>query len=502
MNKTIITELERAREIMGLKPIEHTLLNEQRKQLVDNLMAIFSKTTSRKVAQEYAEMITKLLSKSSNKTLENVLTRMRSTVNSESVNGKIVSIIGGAGEKYSIKNIRTIIRNVTNGKLRGEDLNYILNQLPKELADGSGFRSSFGKQMKNIEKGVIKAEKEAIEKVEKEAIEKAEKEAIEKAEKETIEREIPTEQSLKDLIDINIKQSGQGWWKDLKLRLRNVFRGKNVDGDVLLLKNNAILKWMEKVGIKDMGDLLAKLNDAKKQALMGASSGTKTAIEKMNPEELVEQLAVVLKENAERISKGQPMYDLPPGLVDEIQTILMMSNNRKMFLPELNTAWVRRRIKDIDAAIKKGGKSDAELNILVKEKDDLLKAIVGTHVDDVTMKSLGVFEAEITRTTMGGMGRWMIRDIMNISKTLGLFTISLIISSITNAILNQFGGTKAIAGLTKNLYEKFRGHKWMVQIKGGLSDANAKKAALVLKKYVRGWALIRDWATSSNFEDG
>ena len=137
---------------------------------------------------------------------------------------------------------------------------------------------------------------------------------------------------------------------------------------------------MDKVGIKNMDDLLTKLKDAKRQALNGVDSSTKRAIEKMKPEELVEQLSVILKENAERIMKGEPIYDLPPGLVDEIQSLLLMSNHRKLYLPGLNTAWVRRRVKDIDAQLSKTGKNaldQTSATALRKEKEDLLKSIVG-----------------------------------------------------------------------------------------------------------------------------
>jgi hypothetical protein len=521
MNKTLITELERAREIMGLKTQTPNLLMEQSKfiaSMTDDLVKLFSKSTSRKVAAEYAEKMSKLLSKSSRNTTMSLFSKMtnpKNTIRNEA--GRIIGLKGSGGGEYSIKQIRAIIRDVSNGKMTKKDLDFLLAQLPRELADGSGFRSSFAKQMKNIMAGIEKeaiekAEKEAIEKGEKEAIEKSEKEAIEKGEKESIEdgtevvikNEVPTEQTLKDLIDLNVKQTGKAWYKDIKLRLRNMVFGKNLDGDVLLLKSNALLKWMDKVGVKNMDDLLTKLKDAKRQALNGVDSSTKRAIEKMKPEELVEQLSVILKENAERIMKGEPIYDLPPGLVDEIQSLLLMSNHRKLYLPGLNTAWVRRRVKDIDAQLSKTGKNaldETTATALRKEKEDLLKSIVGTHIDAVSAKSLGVFQAKVSQTTMGGMGRWMIRDIWNISKTLGFFTLSLIVSSITNAFLNQFGGTKAIAGLTKNFYEKFRGHKWMVHIKGGLTDDNAKKGAKLLKKYVRGWALIRDWAVESNFKD-
>ena len=226
MNKTLITELERAREIMGLKTQAPNLLMEQSKfiaSVTDDLAKLFSKSTSRKVAAEYAEKMSKLLSKSSRNTTMSLFSKMtnpKNTIRNEA--GRIIGLKGSGGGEYSIRQIRAIIRDVSNGKMTKKDLDFLLAQLPRELADGSGFRSSFAKQMKNIMAGIEKeaiekAEREAIEKGEKEAIEKSEKEAIEKGEKESIEdgtevvikNEVPTEQTLKDLIDLNVKQTGK-----------------------------------------------------------------------------------------------------------------------------------------------------------------------------------------------------------------------------------------------------------------------------------------------------
>ena len=511
MNRKIIYELERTREIMGLELEVQNILTEQGKvtaEFVDDILKIFSKSTTRKTAQLYAEKITSLIGKSSSKTLQNVVKRMLLPKNVVvDAGGKVISIVGSGGGEYSIKQIRTIMKRVANGTLKGDDLKYVLDQLPKELSDGSGFRASFTKQMKNVEKGLIekvekealeKAEKEALEKAEKEAIEKAEKEAIEKAEKEAAEQAEKkiSEESLEDLINQNIKQSGRGWLKDVKLRLRDLILGKNVDGDVSMLTNNALLKFLDKSGVKNMDDLAKLLREMQSQAQGGTLPETIKWAQGIDVDKYVKQIAAVLKENSERVARGESMIELPPGIIDDIQSLALVTNHRNLYMEGLNVSWVRRRIKDLNAAIRKTP-SDANL---IKERDDLLRSILGTKVDEAAIKNIGTFSAKINKGTIGGLGRWAIRDIKNIAKTLGFFTLTWGLNAIVNEFRDQFGGTKAIAGLTKKFYEKFRGHKWMIQAKGGLSDSNAKKGAALLKKYLRGWALIRDWAESSNFE--
>lgn len=267
--------------------------------------------------------------------------------------------------------------------------------------------------------------------------------------------------------------------------------GKNVAGDVILLKNNALVKFLDGQGIKSIDDLIKILKDAKSQALL-AGGKNNPAIKSIDPQETGELIAALLKENSKRLANKQPILEMPPGLVDEVQTLFLMSNYRKFYIPTLNTAWVRRRIKDLNATIKKGGEG-VNVQALKEERDALLKEILGTNVDDVVKANFRNYSAQINKSTLGGLGRWAIRDIKNISKTLGFFTFTMAVNAIISAWINQFGGTKAIAGLTKNFYEKFRGHKWMIQTKGGLTDEQASKAAIMLKKYVRVGQCLEIW---------
>jgi len=94
-----------------------------------------------------------IISKYRVKKLDHVFIRMErpdNTVVDE--DGVIVAIVGSGDGEYSIKQIRTIVKSVTNGTLKGDNLDYVLKQLPKELKDGSGFRSSFTIEMKELEK--------------------------------------------------------------------------------------------------------------------------------------------------------------------------------------------------------------------------------------------------------------------------------------------------------------------------------------------------------------
>ena len=486
MVKNLITELTRTREIMGLEDNNNNLLTEQRK-FVDDMVKVFLRKGMTKEAIEALGKRLELLFAKQTKRIGSLIERMAIPDNflTKASGAKYLKSVTGAEFKFS--NVEKVMRLVSTGKLGGDDLVDMLKLFPKHLADGLPFRASFLKEMQKLESKVL-AE------LEKTAVEKggvATKEVTKKIETVTVS-------DLEAIIAQNLKNSGRGWWKDIKLRMKDFVFGKNIDGDVALLKNNALLKFLEKSNVKSMDDLSKLLKELKDQAIIGAEKKNVRWLEGLNPDQLTKQIAAVLKENSERIARGADILELPPGVVDDIQSLVLLTNQRGSYMNGLNAAWVRRRIKDLNAAIKKGGEK-VDKAALRKERDDLLQSILGTKVDESITKNLGTFTAKINKGTLGGLGRWAIRDVKNIAKTLGFFTITWLINEVVAAVQNQLGGTKAIAGLTKNLYQKFRGHKWMIHVKGGLSDDNAKKGALLLKKYVRGWALIRDLSESSNF---
>ena len=505
MIKTLITEIDRAREIMGLKPKIDTLLNEQlSKEFSEYLSKIFGKNISKEAAEKLSNRISELLSRTSSKKIDSIFKRLAKDVNTQTIKGT-QKIVADTGITFNASLLKRIMESVTSGKLTGAKLDELIAKLPERLADGSSFRASLGAELKALEKKVAKETSEKS-KVKTDDVKTKTDDVKTKTDGSEVDVEIPgvgtvsiTKEELGDLIAINSKGGNRVWWKDIGFRVKDFMFGKNVAGDVILLKNNALVKFLDGQGIKSIDDLIKILKDAKSQALL-AGGKNNPAIKSIDPQETGELIAALLKENSKRLANKQPILEMPPGLVDEVQTLFLMSNYRKFYIPTLNTAWVRRRIKDLNATIKKGGEG-VNVQALKEERDALLKEILGTNVDDVVKANFRNYSAQINKSTLGGLGRWAIRDIKNISKTLGFFTFTMAVNAIISAWINQFGGTKAIAGLTKNFYEKFRGHKWMIQTKGGLTDEQASKAAIMLKKYVRGWSMFRNLAVQSNFED-
>ena len=72
MIKTLITELERARTIMGLKPKSYGLLNEQGGLYDDIIKAFSRKTISKEAAEQLSIRLSNLLSRTSTTKLGNI----------------------------------------------------------------------------------------------------------------------------------------------------------------------------------------------------------------------------------------------------------------------------------------------------------------------------------------------------------------------------------------------------------------------------------------------
>ena len=114
MNKTIITELKRAREIMGLNVGE--LLNEQSPtKLLGKILNTFSRTTlPKEAAEKLAIRLSKLLSKSEGTALTNVFDRMNSNIVLGPNGGKY--LVSATGTNFPFSNIERIISLVASGK--------------------------------------------------------------------------------------------------------------------------------------------------------------------------------------------------------------------------------------------------------------------------------------------------------------------------------------------------------------------------------------------------
>ena len=486
MNKKIILELERTREIMGLE-IQNILTEQVVKasaEFVDDLFKLFSKGTSKATAKKYANKIATIIGKSSPKALQNVLKRMVSPKNTKSVDGVIVALVDSAGMTYKMSTINNIIKKVTNGTLGGKNLDFVLKQLPRELADGSGFRASFTRQMKNIEKdliekggkeGIEKAEREAIEKAEREAAEKLEKEAIEKAEKEALEKgekeavetvETVTGTELDKIIaDILAKNGSSKWYKNVWIDFKNLIFRRNVANDAILLRSNSFLKFLGEKNIKTVGELEVLLRKAYDN--LGASAETKI-FKDMDIDRMVREIAAVLEENSRRIAAGGKvkLLEIPKEIIDDVYKIILRGGGRDDLLNALNVAWVRRKVKDLMAKMNAKGVSEGQMKVWQEEIDVLMKRLIGAADDDVLVKEISeILSAKVSRVSAGGVARWTIRSGRNALIFFGGMTVTMFINAIVSAWYNQFGGAKALAGLTVDFYEKFRGHKYVIEKK-------------------------------------
>ena len=138
MNKTIITELKRAREIMGLNVGE--LLNEQPTKLLGKILNTFSRTTlPKEAAEKLAIRLSKLLSKSEGTALTNVFDRMNSNIVLGPNGGKY--LVSATGTNFPFSNIERIISLVASGKFGIVVLENVLSIFPNSFV-GCSFSNS------------------------------------------------------------------------------------------------------------------------------------------------------------------------------------------------------------------------------------------------------------------------------------------------------------------------------------------------------------------------
>ena len=156
MIKTLITELERARTIMGLKPKSYGLLNEQGGLYDDIIKAFSRKTISKEAAEQLSIRLSNLLSRTSTTKLGNIFNRMTKVGNMKTTKGGTKYIISETGSQFKFSDIQKIIAGVADGSISGDKLQKMIDQLPERLADGTSFKKSFGDQMKLLEKKVTK----------------------------------------------------------------------------------------------------------------------------------------------------------------------------------------------------------------------------------------------------------------------------------------------------------------------------------------------------------
>ena len=473
MNKKIIYELERAREIMGLKQPTNNLITEQRDDIVKFLQKLFTKAGGKEISQALASRMVKLSGKQGSKAVADVLTVMTRKVNNKFAQDgvTVIGLIGKNGEVFDMATIKKIMQKVADGSLKGEPLDNLLVQMPYFLKNGEGFATAFTTQMKLLEtqvakeiaeKAALKAEKEAIEKAEKEAIEKAEKEAIEKAEKEAIEK---AEREAADLTTLKSTTWLETFTKDLKAF---VWKTKSVGTSGT--KQKAFKSWID-----DPTNGVTNLKSLQKELTELASQHTHTL-----PRSVDELVALVGKaiENNKVI---------PPQVLDDLIGILVRSDQQDDIIKLL---W-----KNSDAATRRAAKSGT-----LDEK--VVKSLLGGS-KNTTEEVISLLTQRLKdKFTAGGT---LLKIIPKTRKGL-IYTAlgisgAVLLDQLIQSWITLTASNKSIAGATEQLYKKFQGNKDAIYQLGGLSDSEAEILAEKLHVYLRGYMVMRDFNESNNMTD-
>ena len=469
MNKKIIYELERAREIMGLKQPTNNLITEQRDDIVKFLQKLFTKQGGKEISQALADRMIKLVGKEGSQSVANVLTRMTRKANVKFADDgvTIIALVGQKGELYDMATIKKVMSKVADGSISTKQLDDFLALMPYLLKNGDAFAVSFTKQMKLLEAQVQKEiaeklEKEAIEKAEKEAIEKAEREAIEKAEREAIEK---AEKEAVDLTTLKSTTWLETFTKDLK-----AFIWKTKSAGASGTKQKVFKAWID-----DPTNGVTNLKSLQKELTELASQSTHKL-----PRSVDELVALI----GRAIEKDRV---IPPEVLDDLIGILSRSDQQDKIIKSI---W-----KNSDAATRRAAKN-------------------GT-LDEAALKTLLGGEKNAT-TDLLSMLRNMLKDKFTAGGTLlkiipktrkGLIYTALGISGAV--LLDQLiqswntltASNKSIAGATEQLYKKFQGNKDAIYQLGGLSDSEAEILAEKLHVYLRGYMVIRDFNESNNMTD-
>jgi len=337
MNKTIITELERARTIMGLKPKSHGLLNEQG-GLYDDIIKLFSrKTIPKEAAEKLVTRLNKLMTRDATLKIGNVLQTMTNAGNMRITKNGSKFIVSDTGAQYRLTDINNIIVGISNGTINKETLEKIIARLPERFADGSGFRGPFGTLMKELE------EKVAKETSEKTKIKTKTDDTKIKTDDTKIKTDGGTETTLPTLKDLKSDTLVGKWTKSVKNVL---FSGKFIG--FAGVKQKALKKWMNNLTPPNLNSLLKELNEA---------AGQSTVVLPRSVEDIVYLVG-------RSIERGTP---IPPEISDDIIGILLRSDSfaQKNGIIDLlgrnSSAKLRRQAKN-------GELSDDELRILLGGK--------------------------------------------------------------------------------------------------------------------------------------
>jgi|21_taG_2_1085346.scaffolds.fasta_scaffold00203_6 hypothetical protein len=455
MINTLITEIDRARQIMGLKPRIDTPLNEQlSREFTEYLSKIFGKNLSKEAAEQLSNRISQLLSRTSSKKIDNIFRRLAKDVNTQTIKGT-QKIVADSGVSFNASILKRILESVTSGKLKGAKLDELIAKLPERLADGSSFRVSLGAELKALEKKVAK---ETSEKTKVKTDDVNVKTDDVKTKTDTGPT-TPTN-ALQGITDDTLVMQ---WTKGIKdLLFKKAFTGSNG------VKQKALRDWMNNLDNPSLSKLLDELK-------ILASQQTQVRLP-MSVEDLVAQVA-------QSIARQRV---IPPQVMDDIIGILLRSDQQKEIIELLqkhSTGQLRRQVKN-------GTITDKELKFLLggeRNATDELVTALRQKLKSVTVG--GTLLKIIPKTAKG----WYY--------TIGAVSLGLLLDFIVQKFQELTASQKSIAGLTEKFYQKFKGNKQIVFDRGGLSDTEAEAFAKKLYGYLQGWMLFRDLNELNNLND-
>ena len=476
MNKNVISELSRTREIMGLKYKNYNLLTEQAK-VVDDLIALFiRRKVSKEVAETMAKRVESLFAKAQRKNFGSVLDAIALPGNRTITKGGHSRIVSSGGHAYPTSAIDYIIHGVSTGKITSKgstvppitNLQTLVNKLPKFLVDGYPLRKVLLEEMQALEAQIIKdaSEKGASKVKVDDVVDDVVDDIVPKKTKTDLDVTIPT--GLKT----------EKWYESMWTFTKSIFYNP-LTKSFGRTRQQAIRRFLKANGVDTPADLQKFLKTLK-------SEDPTKLVGRFTPEEITKFVVAA-------IQKGDP---IPPAVVDDMMGIFLRSGKgfppaKNSFSEYLTSVALRRAAK----ANGKSGLTEAQLRMLIGDVN---------YADNILIK----LNNELISPTVGGFLRaiipgkhWIPKSKLGKVLLWGSFTMMSIYSLILNMTIELMGTKKAIAGLTQQLYQKFSGQKEVIFDRGGLSDDEAKAIAKKLHGYLKSVSLVRDAAQLPEFEE-
>lgn len=454
MNKNIIVELTRAREIMGLNYKNYNILSEQVGPLVDDFVKVFlRRKVAPEVAQTLANRVEKLFAKTTTGKIGTIFERLALKEGNQNIHTTakgFKKIVSSGDKKYPLASLDYILHKVSTGKLGGDELVTMVNKLPKYLKDGIAFRSIVLKEMQELEQVIIK-------------------ETIEKQSKKLT----PTVRVVDDII-IPEDLPRAGFLKSMWNFTKSIFYNPLVKS-FGPTRQSSIRRFLQAHNVNTPDDLVKFLTRLQSQAPIAGSS-------RFTPDEITRFVVAA-------IERGEP---IPPKVVDDMMGIFLRSTegfppSAKPFSDYLTSAKLRNVAKNND------GLSEVQLRMLIGDNNFSKKILLSLN-EILQTPTLGGF----LRSILPGK-HWIPKSTIGKVLLWGSFTLSSVYTLLLNLTIELKGTKKAIAGLTQQLYQKFSGQKEVVFDRGGLSDDEAKAIAKKLHGYLKSVSVVRDAAQLPEF---